>query len=226
MSDLVTGNDLKLAIRGKGLTVEEAAKALGVSRQTMFNYYSRPELDDDFLLKVKNVLNVQLGQAAPYLEQRRAQKTISKQFMVPLVPVKAQAGYVKAVDQEAYLNTLEEFALPPGVNPQGAIWRYWEIEGRSMEPEYKDGDVLLTSQVHHYDWDNLRNFYAYVIVTTENVLFKRIYCKNPLEWVLISENEDEFPQQLLPVEYIKEVWVVRRVIKNKMPPNKVFEIKV
>lgn len=161
-----------------------------------------------------------------YLQRRRQQKNKSEPYMVPLVPVKAQAGYVTAMDQEVYVDTLEKYALPPGVNPQGAVWRYWEIEGRSMEPEYKDGDVLLTSQVPYMDWENLRNFYAYVIVTPERVMFKRVFCKNELEWVLISENEDEFPQQLLPVEFIKEVWVVRRVIKNKLPPVKMFEIKV
>jgi hypothetical protein len=58
------------------------------------------------------------------------------------------------------------------------------------------------------------------------VLFKRLYCKNALEWVLISDNEKEFPQQLLPVESIKEVWVMRRHIVNKVPVPQKFEIKV
>lgn len=214
--------------------VARIAKETGFSKSNVSRYLKGDLQPSANFLKVfyewfqKSNQNVsrETNEPKSFLEQRRQQKNKSEPFMVPLVPVKAQAGYVTAMDQEVYVDTLEKYALPPGVNPQGAVWRYWEIEGRSMEPEYKDGDVLLTSQVPYMDWENLRNFYAYVIVTPERVMFKRVFCKNELEWVLISENEDEFPQQLLPVEFIKEVWVVRRVIKNKLPPVKMFEIKV
>jgi phage repressor protein C with HTH and peptisase S24 domain len=167
-----------------------------------------------------------------YLSKRRQSKQNVTPFMVPFVPVKAQAGYVKAVDQETYLNTLEQYALPPGIQPHGANWRYWEIEGNSMLPTFKSGDIILTSQVHPMDWDQLRNFYVYVIVTKdidtglEGVIIKRVYCKNSLEWVLISENEAEFPQRLLPVEYIREVWVYRKTIKTDASPPKKYDIKV
>jgi phage repressor protein C with HTH and peptisase S24 domain len=161
-----------------------------------------------------------------YTEKRRSEKQISRQHMAPLIPVKAQAGYVRAVDQSAYIDNMEQYALPPGVKPQGAIWAYWEIEGDSMEPVFKDGDIILTSQVPQMDWEQIRNFYIYVIVTEERVLFKRIYCKNAHEWVLISENEENHPQQLLPVEYIKQVWVYRKTIKTDAAPTKEFKIKV
>lgn len=125
-----------------------------------------------------------------------------------------------------YIETMEQYALPPGVKPQGANWAYWEIEGNSMEPVFKGGDIILTSQVPQMDWENMRNFYIYVIVTEERVLFKRIYCKNQMEWVLISENEEQYPQQLLSVEYIKQVWIYRKTIKTDAAPTKKFEIKV
>lgn len=175
--------------------------------------------------KVEN--KVEKEQPKSFVEQRRTQKANNiNPIMVPLVPVKAQAGYVKSYDQSTYIDTLEKYALPPGVNPHGAVWRYWEIEGSSMEPAFFGGDVILTSQVHQMDWENLKNFYLYVIVTDDRVLFKRVYCKNPLEWVLISENEEHSPQQLLPVEFVKEVWVFRRSIVSKAPPTKEFKILV
>lgn len=164
--------------------------------------------------------------ATTYLDKRRSKKNESKQFLVPLVPVKAQAGYVRAADQSRFIDSMDEYALPPGVDPLGAVWRYWEVEGDSMEPAFHSGDFILTSQVHKMDWDNLRNFYLYVIVTDDLVLFKRIFCKNQLEWVLISENEDTYPQQLLQAEAVKEVWVFRRHIVNHAPPSKRFKINV
>lgn len=196
-----------------------------------------PKLDDyrtlenffrsygEFVINGDNKLSDR--ESEPYIKKRLRQKNNnSKLSLAPLIPVKAQAGYVKAIDQETFIDTLEKYALPPGVNPQGAVWRYWEIEGDSMEPTFHSGDYILTSQVHHLDWQQLRNFYLYVIVTDERVLFKRLFCKNDVEWVLISENEDQYPQQLLPVESIKEVWVFRRHIVNHAPPTKQFIIKV
>jgi phage repressor protein C with HTH and peptisase S24 domain len=172
-------------------------------------------------------LNTVQDPIVPFQTKRLAQKTTRPQpHMAPLIPVKAQAGYVRAIDQSTFIDTLEQYALPPGVKPQGAVWAYWEIEGNSMEPVFKSGDIILTSQVPQMDWEQLRNFYIYVIVTDERVLFKRIYCKNQLEWVLISENEEEHPQQLLPVEYIKEVWVYRKTIKTDAAPTKEFKITV
>lgn len=221
-----------------GLSQQDMADKLEISQQVYSNIESgkKKKIDADFVVKYKEVTGINLwdlpenvvndGPRPSVMEQRRKAKQTHNLFEVPFVPVKAQAGYVKAVDQETYLNTLEQYALPPGVNPQGAVWRYWEIEGDSMEPSYHSGDYILTSQVHQFDWENLRNFYAYVIVTEDRVLFKRLYCKNALEWVLISDNEKEFPQQLLPVESIKEVWVMRRHIVNKVPVPQKFEIKV
>lgn len=173
--------------------------------------------------------------AESYLSKRRKSKSApSKPYMVPFIPVKAQAGYVRAVDQQVYMDTLEKYALPPGVNPHGNVWAYWEVEGDSMLPQFREGDIILTSYVHPMDWENIRNFYTYVIVThdqasemfRQRVLFKRLYCKNALEWVLISDNEELYPQQLIPVEYIKEVWVYRKTWSTRAEPPKMFEIKV
>jgi phage repressor protein C with HTH and peptisase S24 domain len=224
------------------LSQADMAEKLGMSQQVYSNIESgkKKKIDADFVVKYKEATAINLWDlqdsvvsdpTTPYINQRRKAKQTNTPFMAPFFPVKAQAGYVKAVDQEKYMDTLEHFALPPGITPHGQRWAYWEIEGNSMEPVFRSGDIILASQVHPMDWDQLRNFYTYVIVTKdetgqEGVLIKRIFCKNQLEWVLISENESEYPQQLLPVEYIREVWVYRKTIKTDAAPTKQFEIKV
>lgn len=221
---------------------QELAELIGITDRTIQNYISEnptkphpktlrkiDEIYTKYILRQGDETTESVNDPeTPYRERRLAGKTNGNPelFTAPLVPVKAQAGYVRAIDQATFIDTLDQYALPPGVKPQGAIWRYWEVEGDSMEPAFHEGDVILTSQVHQMDWENLRNFYLYVIVTEERVLFKRIYCKNTMEWVLISENEGQYPQQLLPVEYIKEVWVFRRSIRSKAPPTKEFKITV
>ena len=161
-----------------------------------------------------------------YLATRRNFKTTSQPYLVPMVPFKAQAGYVRAFDQVEFLDTLEKYALPPGVDPRGAVWRYFEVEGDSMEPTFHSGDIVLASMVPREDWTQLRNFYIYVIVTHEALLLKRIYMKSMDEWVLISDNEKLYDQQLIHVTDIRELWVFRRHIVNKAPVPKMFEIKV
>lgn len=172
--------------------------------------------------KEGRIANPQLS----YLEQRRQQKSSHSLPTAPLIPAKAQAGYVRAIDQERYMDTLEQYALPPGVDPRGNTWAYWEIEGDSMETAFYEGDVILTSLINPLDWQDIKNFYVYVIVTHDRVLIKRVYPKTTTEWVLISENEDQYPQILLPVDQVKELWVFRRRIEAKAPPTKTFEIKV
>jgi phage repressor protein C with HTH and peptisase S24 domain len=241
----VIGKNIEFLRKGKNLSQAKLGKEVDESRSKIDSYESgraKPKyevakkLADFFKVDVEDLYNTDLTdgdtllnepEAENYIVTRRATKTQKrKPYMVPLVPVKAQAGYVRAVDQETFLDTMEEYALPPGVSPHGAVWRYWEVEGESMEPAFHSGDFILTSQVHRMDWDNIRNFYLYVIVTSDKVLFKRLFCKNELEWVLISENEEHSPQQLLPIEEVKEVWVFRRHIVNHAPPTKMFKITV
>lgn len=233
---------IKRQIVKTGKSKAYIANMLGVGEKTVENYMnSKRQPRPDVLIQLAKILEFSLSelseQGVPkeseiettpltYLEKRRNKKSILNVYMVPLVPVKAQAGYSKSHDQIEFLEALEKYPLLPGISPIGANWRYFEVEGTSMEPTLQSGDLVLTSQIHQMDWENLRNFYIYVLVTNINVLIKRVVAKNPLEWVLISDNENEYPQQLLSVEDVKEVWVLRRHIKNNVPPPKMFDVKL
>jgi phage repressor protein C with HTH and peptisase S24 domain len=221
----------------KGLTQEKFAEITGIPRGRINAWENRgtiPKLDDyNKIVSVLGEMDDDNETNVPhetkkedFITTRRNKKLASNSFMAPLVTIKAQAGYIRASDQIVYMDTLEKYALPPGVDPLGAVWAYWQVEGDSMEPAFYNGDYILATQVPRMDWDQLRNFYTYIIVTDEKVLIKRIFCQNSLEWVLISENEDHYPQQLLPVEYVKQVWVFRRHINSRVPPVKHFKITV
>lgn len=162
--------------------------------------------------------------AEPYLHTRRDQKNEASQVLIPLVGIKAQAGYVKGYEQVDYLDTLEKYALPPGVNPIGAVWRYFEIDGDSMEPTLSAGDLVLATMVPAEDWSDVKDFCVYIIHTPDQLLIKRIYKKSAQEWVLISDNEDLYPQVALKTENIKQVWLFRRHIRSKAPQPKEFKI--
>jgi phage repressor protein C with HTH and peptisase S24 domain len=159
-----------------------------------------------------------------FLEQRNEQKNIPVQYLVPLVGIKAQAGYVKGYEQTDFMETLEQYSLPPGVNPKGLEWSYFEVDGDSMEPTFYAGDILLASLLPHEDWNDIKNFSVYVILTDEQLLVKRVYQKNANEWILISDNDEQYPQAILSVEKVKQVWTFRRHITSKAPQPK--EVKI
>jgi phage repressor protein C with HTH and peptisase S24 domain len=164
--------------------------------------------------------------AVPYYLVRREQKNEDTFYLVPLVGIKAQAGYIQGFEQVDYVENLEKYSLPPGVNPAGAVWRYFEIDGDSMEPTLCAGDVVLATMVPAEDWVDIRNFYVYVLLTEDRLLIKRIYKKSDSEWVLISDNEEMYPQMTIQAADVRQLWVFRRQIRSRAPRPKEFKITV
>lgn len=166
--------------------------------------------------------------AKDFLKSRRNKKNNDNgPFMVPLVPVKAQAGYSRSFSDMQFISKLEVFPIVPGIDPRGADWRYFEVEGDSMEETFKEGQYVLASQVIQEDWRNIENFYVYVIVTQEKVMIKRLAkVKGKDYWAAISDNEKVQPQFRLPVNDVKELWKYRRHIDWDASPKRKFEITV
>lgn len=162
-----------------------------------------------------------------YREKLRDLKNSTSPFLVPLVPVAAQAGYAKNFYDMAYIEKLDTYPIVPGIDHHGASWRYFQVKGKSMEETFKEGQFLLASQVLKEDWRNIENFYVYVIVTDEGVVIKRLAkVKGKDYWAAISDNDVEFSQFKLPVSDVKELWKYRRHIEWDASPPKKFEIKV
>ena len=227
-----------------GLNQEDFGRKIGYSREVVSKVENeRMEPSRWFVEAVLNFMNDQqfqtkgpdvkylgkFSQSAkkvlrPYVEQRQEQKNALKDFWVPLVGIKAQAGYVKAFEQTDFLETLDKYSLPPGVNPAGAVWRYFEIDGDSMEPSLSGGDVVLATMVPQEDWNDIKNYCVYVIHTHDRLLIKRVYKKSEKEWVLISDNEEMNPQVLLGVEDVKQLWLFRRHIRSRLPQPREMKI--
>jgi len=235
---------LKKAREEKRITQAEMADRIAsrLSKGYSLRQYQRledgqfPKYKMDAILEVDQILginlaaiiydkNVHLDTESEYLKQRRIQKNTSQPYLVPLVPMKAIAGYVKSYDQIEFLDTLEKYSLPPGVSPIGAIWQYFEIAGDSMEPTFQSGDVVLASQVPFDDWMHIRNFYVYIILTEKDLWIKHVYAETREEWILISENETTYKPFVVKVADIRELWVMRRHIKKELKREKEFDIE-
>lgn len=222
---MATGKQLRKALKSNDLTMEVAAKKLNISRGTLYKFTNDEQLEEEFVQNVHDKLGIDLNEPAiPYTIRRREQKLTDEPYMVPFVDIPAQAGYTKAYQQRDYIASLKKYPILPDVDPTGAIWRYFQIEGTSMEPEFRAGDVILSSQVNSEDWQEVKNYHTHVIVTDEELLIKDVYRDSPKEWILLSQNEEVEPR-LIKVENIRQVWVMRRHVKARAKKNRMYDIE-
>ena len=219
--------------RKAGLNQADFAARIGYSREVVSKIENeKMEPSKWFLEAVREFQNNHFGYAnqsdvkilgkishgarqKPYMEHRREQKHTEMPLTVPLVGIKAQAGYVKGYEQTDFLETLERYSLPPGVHPKGLEWSYFEVDGDSMEPTISAGDILLTSLLPQEDWNDLKPKCVYVLLTDEQLLVKRIQPGNDHEWMLCSDNAS-YPPVPLQKEKVKQVWMLRRQIRSRV----------
>lgn len=208
--------------------MEKGKRSVSKSTQALLQRFMQERQGEQFSQEaVKDVQFIGVpkrSSSLPYHLHRLEQKNEGSQYLVPLVAQKAQAGYVKSYDQVDYLDTLEKHALPPGVNPMGAAWSYFEVDGDSMEPTLYASDIILASMVPVEDWNDVKNFCLYVILVGDQLLAKRIYKKSDKEWVLISDNEEAYAQITIKVADVKQLWLFRRHIRSRVPQPKEFVI--
>ncbi len=161
-----------------------------------------------------------------YLEQRRDLKnTDNPEFEgITYVPITAQAGYGKKIVDPMFRTSLRKIFIP-GMPYRGEAYRIFEVEGNSMEPTFKEHFYVIGEKVETEFWHNPKNYYAYVLVTEEDVWLKRVFKKSDKEWVLISDNQI-YPQFLFPVSALKELWLIKRKIDWEMAPPRKFEITI
>lgn len=150
-----------------------------------------------------------------YLQQRRDKKAVSIPFLVPLVSVKAQAGYARSYANTDFINQLESFPILPGIDPRGAVWRFFEVQGDSMEPSLYNTDLVLVSMVPSEDWKDIKRGQVHVIITEDQVFIKQIYQKDAGHVILKSTNK-KHKDKIIAYTDIKEIWLYRRHVTNKI----------
>lgn len=167
--------------------------------------------------ELKNVFEV-------YSDKRLSNKNNAGPFMVPLVSVSVQAGYTHSYMDSDFIQHLDEYPIVPGIDPHGAIWRYFQVKGDSMLDFLNDGDYVLGSQIPKEDWADLKDFLVYVIVT-DNLVTIKYAAKRKDEIILIPRN-DKYEQIAIKFSDIKEIWKYRRHIGWNASNPKKMEIKI
>ena len=122
---------------------------------------------------------------------------------IPLVPVRAQAGYLNGYDDINYIEQLPTYSLP---NMNNGTYRIFQVSGLSMYPTLQDGSYVVGKFVDN--WQNITSNRVHVVVTQlDGVIVKRVinsidkygtlYCK--------SDNRD-YPHISVQLQDVKEIW--------------------
>ncbi len=246
MSQIHEGEALQNAARMSKAGVHGLADLMNIPRSTLYYNFKKERLDHEFKARAAQVLGIGMEQLfggvynnpsdyyTPMPGSRttgddlRNRKAFGDAFYQPgisVVPIMAQAGYSKHYLDPKFVDELEEIKLP-NLPYHGERYRVFEVSGDSMEPTLKEHFHVVAERVEPEFWDTTAQFYIYVVVTDDRIMVKRLYRKDAGTFVLISDNEEFYPQFVMKKEEIKEIWLVKRKIDWEMPPPKRFEITV
>lgn len=121
---------------------------------------------------------------------------------IPLVPVKAQAGYLAAYDDPVYIQTLPTYSLPTLID---GTFRMFQVAGHSMYPTLQNNSYVVGEFVDN--WEHITDNRIYVVVTNEGVIVKRVLNKVRKYGSLYCKSDNrEYPNISVNIREVKEIW--------------------
>jgi DNA-binding XRE family transcriptional regulator len=198
----------------KGITQTQLAEALELNRPVIGAYEegrAEPKLEvllriaayfdmtvDEFLSEGQVKMDSASVRVLPVVVDADGMERI------PLVPLRASAGYAHGYGDPSFIEQLPVFDLPFSELKKDRTHRIFQIQGDSMLP-VPDKAYIITSFVE--EWSGVRSGERYVIVTAnDGLLFKRVEKKpHSAHLLLISDNTFYEPFELAWSE-VREIW--------------------
>jgi len=129
--------------------------------------------------------------------------------LIPIVPVKASAGYLTGFSDPEYISQLPVFSMPVPELSAERTYRVFQIKGDSMLP-VQPGSYIFCEFVPSLS--EIKNGNACVLVTKDDgIVYKRIYRENDLQLLLVSDNREYSPYRL-GSESVLEIWKGRGIL--------------
>lgn len=209
------GIRLKNAIKGKGLTVADAANTLGISRQTLSAYFKHSEFEDDFLQNVKTSLgidlfpfNIQSVKTTPFLAEGSSGGSGK---LVPYYDLDVTAGNFAIFSGESKEHVSSMVRVPSMMDVDAFV----NVSGSSMRDKYCSGDIIGIKRIDHanfIEWGE-----AHVVITRDDRrLFKYVRKSEDKEYIVLrSENREENDDIDLPVSLVVSMFIVKGLIRRK-----------
>jgi transcriptional regulator with XRE-family HTH domain len=208
---------LKTLRSSMGLSQEKFAERLGITRASVSAYEEgRAEPNLTLLEKIADLTSISIDslvRSNTPLQEREALASSTNQVRIPLVPIKAAAGYQRGYPDASFVQELPHLTLPflgPG------DMRAFEITGDSMLP-IPSGTIIIGERLEKLN--QVKDGKPYILVTkSEGIVFKRVfnYLKDKGVLYLVSDNKRFKPYSLDPME-VNEIWLSKAFISTEFP---------
>lgn len=190
---IMNKEEIKKKREKKGLTQDQLAKLIGVTRQTVHNYEKGDVIPDSKIELLKRVLN-----EVPYSDSEEKEGLIVSEpnykydKYLPLIPIDAMAGFGKG-EQSFTIYESDKFVIPIFKGADFLI----SVKGSSMYPRYNSGDIvackILSLRDIFFQWNKV-----YVLDTQQGALIKRVKKGSKENMICLhSDNEEYAPFELL-----------------------------
>ncbi len=232
----VIGKNIQFLRKSKGLTQDELAKNIGVSRAVIGSYEENratPKLSVlkdlayffkisiDQLAKLKLWENPVFSNAPDSTNgsNLRILSTVvdkNNKELISTVPVQAAAGYTNGYADPEYIEELPHFSLPLIELSKEKTYRVFQIKGDSMLP-IKSGSYIICEYVAN--WETIYDNKPYIVISKdEGIVYKRLFnkIKSSGEIILNSDNK-EYASYTLKTEDIHEIWKALGFISFELP---------
>jgi transcriptional regulator with XRE-family HTH domain len=196
-----------------GLTQANLAEKLGVTRASIGAYEEGRAMPSyQFLLGLADIAGTSVDdllRGSTRIKTTQAEEP----GKIPLVPIRAAAGYQKGFPDEEYVKELPHITLP---FLDKGNFRAFEITGDSMLP-LTSGTIVIGEKLERLS--DLKDGKTYVLVTRhEGIVYKRVFnhIRDRGVLSLVSDNKKYKPYSVDPME-IHEAWAARAYISQEFP---------
>ena len=234
------GENLKLLRKRRGVSQEEIATELGLTRSTYSGYengIAEPSIET--LIKISAYYDMSLDKFIKRDLTRISEKDCDKiargidvdlegkhlriiatsvdrdnNDNIELISEKARAGYTAGYADPEYISVLPTFQLP--FLKKDRKYRTFPIKGDSMPP-VSDGSYVIAEYVEN--WNNIKDGYPYIVITEDDgIVFKVLYkrLEDNQSFQLCSTNPLYSPYEVHATK-ILEIWKFVNYISSDMP---------
>lgn len=208
------GDRLREIRKESRITVVEIAKALGIARESYYQFeQGKTSIGVKHLSVLRNLYNfnsdyILYGIEPKFIDilDNTTADIPSTKYQGILAPIPANAGVAVEYTQDWIDQSPQPFNVPGVLGPTVTF----QVSGDSMEPYIKDGDYIVTQKIS--DKNALKSKMVLVIVTKDSIYLKETDFTPGVNAVLRSFNADYRPITLPQLD-IREIYLpVKRLL--------------
>lgn len=216
----MTKYDLQAQIKNKGLTIEQAAEKVGVTRKTLHTYmdkFEKRELSDKIFNSLAESLNLDKEFINEYRNKLATEGLkLSSFWPFLIIPGGQVTGNYTFLDSTTKITESLLESLPT------QKYSVFHIENDKMAPSIKNGDLVICEEVPVKFWYRSSDYFIYLIVSSnEEAYVARKFQSGDDIWHLKMDNEDESIK--FDSSTIEGLFLVRRIIQLNDAGPKMFE---